>query len=56
MYEVSVAVGGTLAILAVFFWPNVDHLVNDKIDVTVYRKNGEKQLEGRCFDKMRRHP
>lgn len=44
VYEVSVAVGGSLALLALFA-PNVDHLMNDKIAVTVHRKKDEKQLE-----------
>ena len=44
VYEVEVAVGGSLALLALFA-PNVDHLMSDKITVTVHRKKDEKQWE-----------
>jgi hypothetical protein len=44
VYGVSVDVGGSLALLALFA-PNVDHLMNDKIAVTIHRKKDEKQLE-----------
>ena len=44
MYQVSVAVGGILALFALFA-PNVDHLMNDKIAVTVHKKKDEKQLK-----------
>jgi MFS family permease len=44
VFYVSIAVGGSLMILSLFA-PNVDHLMTDKVVVTLHRKKEESQLE-----------